>query len=80
MWRHRYVVSVYMRNTILPYPVLQYEIVLRVPVKITVQVLAAGCKLSDGIFYGFFNSALVADFVGCWIVETDRTCVARRTT
>ena len=34
------------RDTILPYPVLPCEIFLRFPVKITVQVLAAGCQLS----------------------------------
>ena len=59
VWRHSYVVSAYYRyatipDTILPYPVLPCEIFLRVPVKVMVQVLAAGCQLSYRKFYGFF--------------------------
>ena len=63
MWRHSYVVSAYYHyatipDSILTYPVLPCEIFLRVPVKVTVEVLAAGCQLSYRKFYGFlFYSA-----------------------
>ena len=42
------------RDTILSDLILQCEIFLRLPVKISVQVLAAGCHLSYRKFYGFF--------------------------
>ena len=42
---------------------LPCEIILRVPVKITVQVLAAGCQLSYRKFYGFFYSVEVDYFL-----------------
>ena len=58
MWRHSYVVSAYIAT--LPYvtlscPVMFYHVkyFLRVPVKITVQVLAAGCQLSYRTIYVF---------------------------
>ena len=38
----------------LSYPVLPSEIFLRVLVKVTVHVLAAGCQLFYRKFYGFF--------------------------
>ena len=60
VWRHSYVVSTYIAT--LPYVTLSCPILschlrylLRVPVKITVQVLAAGCQLSYRKFYGFFT-------------------------
>ena len=58
MWRHIYLVSAYIAT--LPYVTLTCLIlschvtILRVPVKIAVQVLAAGCQLSYRNFYGFF--------------------------
>ena len=66
MWRHSYVVSDYIAT--LPYvtPVLPCEIFLRVPVKITVQVLAAGCQLSYRKFYGFFLQCTRL-FTGFWM-------------
>ena len=62
MWRHSYCVSACiatLRYTILPYHVLPCEIVLRVPIQITVHVLAAGCQLSYRKFYGFFKSGFL---------------------
>ena len=61
MWRHSYIVSAYIAT--LPYLTLSCPILschvryfLRVPVKITVRVLAAGCQLTYRKFYGFFYS------------------------
>ena len=43
-----------MRDTILPYRVLQCEIFFTGSRKITVQVLEAGCRVFYRKFYGFF--------------------------
>ena len=59
MLRHSYVVSAYIAtlpyDTLLPYPILPCEIFLRVPVKVTVHVLVAGCQLSYRKFYRFLQ-------------------------
>ena len=75
MWRHSYVVSAYIAT--LPY--VTCEIFLRVPVKITVQVLAAGCQLSYRIFYGFctgysFSYNLVFFFSGSEQLQSTYLC------
>ena len=49
------------RDTILLYPVMPFEMFLRVSVKITVHVLAAGCQLSYRAFYGFFFTVYKVD-------------------
>ena len=56
MWRHSYIVSADIAT--LPYLKVSPAMrdVLRAPVKITVQVLAASCHLSYRKFYGFFYS------------------------
>ena len=58
MGRHVYILYRYaaVSNTTLLFPILPCEIILRVPVKITVHVLAAGCHLSYRKFYGYFYS------------------------
>ena len=59
MLRHSYVVSAYIAtlpyDTLLSYPILPCEIFLRVPVKITVHVLAAGCQFSYRKLYRFLQ-------------------------
>ena len=60
--RHRYVVSAYIAT--LPYATLSCPILFthvrffKVPLKITVQVLVAGCQLSYCKFYDFLYSVL----------------------
>ena len=52
MWRHIYVVSAYIAT--LPYNYYLALSRLAIPVKITVQVPAAGCQFFYRKFYGFF--------------------------